>query len=111
MPDQSQPAQPPQREAAPIIHKRSAEDIALLGCLVLVLIVILPLFLILMGGSIASIPLILVFVVAVYFLLKLSFKLFGVEKMVQRERAKSASSLPAPPAARPPSDSTGSFPP
>jgi fatty acid desaturase len=104
--DQEPSAQPPKPEAAAILHRRSAEDIALLGCLVLVLIVILPLFLILMGGSIASIPLILVFVVAVYFLLKLSFKLFGVEKMVQRERAKSASSLPAPPTARPPADST-----
>ncbi|HEX9638633.1 MAG TPA: hypothetical protein VGB99_13935 [Acidobacteriota bacterium] len=70
------------------IRKRSAEDLALLGCLILVLIGILPLFLIVMGGNIASIPIILIFVIAIYLLLKFSFKLFGVEKMAARHRAE-----------------------
>jgi hypothetical protein len=98
---EQRPAEPPSSETPRVTSKRSGEDIALLGCLVLVLITILPLFLILMGGSVASIPAVLILVVAVYMLLKLSFRLFGVEQMAARERARCAPEPMRTPTSRP----------
>jgi hypothetical protein len=67
---------------------RSAEDWALFGCLGLILITVLPLFLVLLGGSLAQVPILLGLLLGGFVLLKLAFRLFRVEHAVAEDRAR-----------------------